>query len=269
MVDDISKKMECASAPLIDAADFEKWILHEDEHLLVMDKPGWVVCHPSKNGPRSSLVGAARLHTGLDTLHLISRLDRETSGLVLLAKHKAAARTYQMALQERKVEKTYLALLEGELAEPITVNRRIARDGASPIHVKQAIRKSRTSQRALTHFEPLAAANGFTLAKIKPETGRKHQIRVHAQGLGHSIIGDKIYGPDENLYLQFIETGWTPNMKSRLHLPRQALHATKIIFQLPQPNGHKIFSSPFPQDWISFCHQRMGLDSQTLTDLTP
>ncbi len=263
--------MEGTSAPLIDGADFEKWILREDDDLLVMDKPGWVVCHPSKNGPRSSLVGAARLHTGLETLHLISRLDRETSGLVLLAKHKAAARTYQMALQERKVEKSYLALLEGELAEPVTVNRRIARDGASPVYVKQAIRKSRTSQRAVTHFEPLAASNGFTLARVKPETGRKHQIRVHAQWLGHSIVGDKIYGPDENYYLQFIENGWTPDMKESLRLPRQALHASQIIFQLPEPNGHneQKFSAPFPQDWINFCHERMGLDTQTLTKLTP
>ncbi len=263
MVDTV--KMEGSSAPLIELEEFKQWILDEDEDLLVMDKPGWVVCHPSKDGPMSSLVGAARIYSGLDVLHLVSRLDRETSGLVLLAKNKAAARIFQMAFQERKVEKRYLALLQGELAEPVIVYKHIARDGASPVYVKQAVRKSRTSKRAVTQFEPLAASNGFTLAKVRPETGRKHQIRVHAQWLGHSIVGDKIYGPDENHYLEFIENGWSVEMEESLLLPRQALHAAQITFQLP--DGEKKFSAPFPEDWKTFCRDRMGLKENYLVNI--
>lgn len=258
-------KMEGDSAPLIEMEEFRGWILLDDEDLLVLDKPGWVVCHPSKNGPMSSLVGAARVFTGLDVLHLVSRLDRETSGLVLLAKNKGTARAFQMALQERKVEKNYLALMEGEMAEAVTVNRRLARDGASPVYVKQAIRKSRTSQRALTHFQPLAVVNGFTLAKVCPETGRKHQIRAHAQWLGHAIVGDKIYGPDENYYLQFIENGWTPEMGESLLLPRQALHARELTFHFY--DHERKFQAPFPKDMKSFCQKQMGLDSRTLENL--
>ena len=91
---------------LIDYDAFKSWIVVEDDAVLVVDKPGWVVCHPSKNGPLSSLVGVAKLHTGLETLHLVSRLDRETSGIVLFAKHRKAARELQMAFQERQVDKT-------------------------------------------------------------------------------------------------------------------------------------------------------------------
>src|SRR5580704_15287924 len=101
--------------PLIDPADFRSWILHEDEHLLVVNKPGDVVCHPSKAGPWSSLVGAAREYLGLPTMHLVFRLDRETSGVVVLAKDAATASRLQVAMQKRRVGKSYLAVLTGEL----------------------------------------------------------------------------------------------------------------------------------------------------------
>ena len=95
-------------APLVDLRELESWILSRDENLLTVSKPGWLVCHPSKRGPLSSLVGACKVLTGLDTLHLVSRLDRETSGAVILALNRQTARDYQMAIQAREVEKTYL-----------------------------------------------------------------------------------------------------------------------------------------------------------------
>ena len=115
-----------ASAPLVDLAELRSWILRDDDDLLVINKPGWLVCHPSKNGPLSSLVGAVRELTGAEKLHLVARLDRETSGLVVFAKRPAMARKYQMAIQNRIVRKVYLALLEGELGEPIRVEQSIA-----------------------------------------------------------------------------------------------------------------------------------------------
>ena len=100
---------------MITPGELASWVIHEDERLLAVDKPGDVVCHPSKHGPWSSLVGAAREHAGLDTVHLVFRLDRETSGVVVLAKDPQTARRLQTAMQERRVGKAYLAILTGEM----------------------------------------------------------------------------------------------------------------------------------------------------------
>lgn len=242
---------------LINLDDLKKWIILEDENLLVIDKPGWVVCHPSKNGPFSSLVGACREYTGLETLHLVSRLDRETSGVVILAKNKAWARRCQMAFEQRRVVKIYYAVLEGEMTETQTVNKQLARDNESEVYVKQTVRRSRTSRKALTAFTPLKAKCGYTLAKIVPTTGRKHQIRAHAQWLGYSLVGDKIYGPDDSLYLEFIEKGWTERLEGELHHYRQALHVAQLIIQ--DPDYELKFEAPFPQDLAEFCKDKMGL----------
>ena len=98
-------------APLVEFDDFKKWILYEDSDLLVLDKPGWLVCHPSKNGPWSSLVGSAKEYLKVDSIHLASRLDRETSGVVLLAKHRKAASHWQKGIEQKRVRGGYLAFL--------------------------------------------------------------------------------------------------------------------------------------------------------------
>lgn len=238
---------------LIDPGELAEWILHEDDDLLIINKPGGLVCHPSKNGPWSSLVGACRERLGLAVVHLVHRLDRETSGLVVLAKHRKAARITQMAFQNRQVEKTYLGILEGDLSEPVQVDRKLARDMDSPVYVKQTVRDSRSAQTARTRFEPLARSDGFTLAAITPLTGRKHQIRAHAAWLDAPLVGDKIYGPDDRLYLEFIEHGWTPNLAAALRLPRQALHAWRLRFTAPEYEAS--FTAPPPVDLATFCRE--------------
>ena len=120
-------------APLVDPNDFPDWIIREDDDLLIVNKPGWLVCHPSKNGPMSSLVGVVREHTGSEKLHLVARLDRETSGLVIFAKRPAVARKFQMAIQNRIVKKAYLAILEGEMSESVHVDESIARRRGGPV----------------------------------------------------------------------------------------------------------------------------------------
>ena len=104
---------EGKNSPLIDPNSFPNWIIYEDEHILVLDKPGWLVCHPSKNGPWSSLVGAAKEYLGVESIHLASRLDRETSGVVLLAKHRGAASRWQKGIEKKTVRRSYLTILEG------------------------------------------------------------------------------------------------------------------------------------------------------------
>ncbi|CAI8265039.1 MAG: Ribosomal large subunit pseudouridine synthase D [Opitutia bacterium UBA7350] len=245
-------------APLIDPDALLGWILQEDEDLLVVNKPGWLVCHPSKNGPWSSLVGAVREYLQLDKLHLVARLDRETSGLVIFARRRAVARQYQMAIQDRRVLKSYYAILEGELKEKVIVDKAIGRrKSGGPVYIKNEVRLHGGGQDALTEFEPVACGGGYTLTRVKPHTGRKHQIRVHAEYIGHRVIGDKLYGPDEHLYLEFIEHGFTEQLANALPLARQALHCYEYIFQFPE--GEQRYIAPLTQDLQDFVRDRMHL----------
>jgi 23S rRNA pseudouridine1911/1915/1917 synthase len=268
-------------ARLIAPEDFRAWVIHEDERLLVIDKPGDVVCHPSKHGPRSSLVGAAREHAGLETIHLVFRLDRETSGIVVLAKDARMAARLQTAMQDRRVGKGYLAILTGRLAAPVRVDQPLGDDTGSPVFIKTAVVAD--GRPAVTLFEPMAVRAGepvagavdeanpttgvgtgvafgsagtaagaeFTLVRVVTETGRKHQIRAHAQWLGHPLVGDKIYGPDARCYLEFIDRGWTPDLAAKLLLPRQALHCARI--DLRTAGIPAVFTAPFPADLRAFC----------------
>ncbi|MGB0412887.1 MAG: RluA family pseudouridine synthase [Coraliomargarita sp.] len=251
-----------AEAPLVDLDEMKEWIVREDGDLLVINKPGWLVCHPSKNGPLSSLVGAVREYTGAEKLHLVARLDRETSGLIVFAKRPAMARKYQMAIQNRIVKKTYLAILEGDLKEAIRVDQSIARRREGLVHVKNEVSYVRGAQSAITEFSPIATGGGYTLAKVEPETGRKHQIRVHAEWLDHKVVGDKIYGPDESLYIDFIENGWNKRLAEALPLKRQALHCYQYTFDFP---GEPVtLTAPLRQDMRQFCETTMGLKLDAL-----
>jgi 23S rRNA pseudouridine1911/1915/1917 synthase len=252
-------------APLVDPAEFPSWIVEEDDDLLVINKPGWLVCHPSKNGPFSSLVGVVREVTGASKLHLVARLDRETSGLILFAKRSAVARKFQMAVQNRTVEKTYLALLEGEMEAAQTVSAAIARRRGGPVIVKSEVSADRTAKDATTGFFPLLRRAGYTLCRIEPITGRKHQIRVHAEHLRFPIVGDKIYGPDETLYIEFIEHGWTQRLEAALPMRRQALHCFAYNFHFSD-GTHRRFTADLPADFRSFCDDSMGVSGDELNE---
>ncbi|MCC5835242.1 MAG: RluA family pseudouridine synthase [Opitutales bacterium] len=245
-----------SEAPLVDMADFPSWILLEDEHLLVINKPGWLVCHPSKNGPFSSLVGAAREWCGVDRLHLVSRLDRETSGLVVLAKNALWARELQVALAQRRVSKCYRAILQGEMSEKQVVDAGLASDRNSEIVVRQKVTFGRIGKSAVTEFHPLRVCNGHTLVEVVPVSGRKHQIRAHAEWLGHCVVADKLYGPDEQLYLEFVNHGWTERHGELLPMRRQALHALSMTFDLKA--GPLTFTAPVPADMRDCWKQLTG-----------
>ncbi|ATC62547.1 RNA pseudouridine synthase [Nibricoccus aquaticus] len=245
----------------IDAAELARWVLHVDKRVIVINKSGELPCHPSKDGPWSSLAGAVREYFGEAAAHLVFRLDRETSGAVVFARDPATARKLQMAAQERRYGKTYLAILTGELAEAVVVDQPIGDDHDSAVAIKsKVVASAAKGQTAATRFEPVARGGGFTLARVTTETGRKHQIRVHAQWLGHWLVGDKIYGPDAQLFLDFVEHGWTAGMAERLFLRRQALHCSEI--DLRQAGVEQVFRAPLPEDLRAFCRERMGLSDE-------
>ncbi|MGB0370017.1 MAG: RluA family pseudouridine synthase [Opitutales bacterium] len=241
------------TAPLVNPEELETWILHEDERILVLNKPGWLVCHPSKNGPWSSLVGALREARNLDQVHLVARLDRETSGLVILAKDSGMSSILQTAMAKRVVKKHYHAILEGTLpvgiGERHTVDIPLVNDRKSLVHVKCKAQKGQQGSKAISHFTPIEEATGHTLVHVNIETGRKHQIRAHAEWLENRVVGDKIYGPDALWFIKFTETGWTPEMAEALTHPRQALHCSRMTFNLEGQDPLE-FSAPFPSDYL-------------------
>ncbi|MBA4136452.1 MAG: hypothetical protein C0518_03960 [Opitutus sp.] len=248
-----------AQAPLVNPAELPGWVRFEDETLLVIDKPGWLVVHPSKSGPWSSLAGALREGLGLQTIRFVYRLDRETSGVIILAKAEATGARLQKAMSKRLVGKAYVALLEGELTESVTVDRALGPDPTANVTVKQRVVESGSAgaQEAVTVFCPLVARNGYTLAGIELHTGRKHQIRAHAEWLGRRVVGDKLYGPDPSLYLEFATRGWTARHSALLATTRQALHCAAI--DLRRAGVDAVFTAQWPADLAQFTGRAMRL----------
>tara|TARA_B110000008_G_C16974256_1_gene565207 strand:+ start:733 stop:1560 length:828 start_codon:yes stop_codon:yes gene_type:complete len=242
-------------APLINEEILRSSIIFEDDDIVVVNKPGWFVCHPSKRGPWSSLVGATRELLGLDTIFLVGRLDRETSGVVLMAKNQAAGRIWQKALEQKQVKRTYLAIVEGELNEEVQVAGFVGNDPDSKVFVKQRVTaKSRTSKKAETRFFPLYCGQGYTFVSVVTKTGRKHQIRLHAQSIGFPLVGEKLYGHDESYYLNFCESGWNSSWMDELGMDRQALHARRFGYL----DKDEIFEAEIPSDLMSFLENRMN-----------
>jgi 23S rRNA pseudouridine1911/1915/1917 synthase len=235
---------------MIAPEELEQWVVSNDERFLVVNKPGMVVCHPSKRGPWSSLVGAAREYLGVERLHMPFRLDRETSGVVVFVKHQDLASQLQRAVMQRRFSKAYLAVLEGTLPSAATVNQPIGRAENARVWLRQAVRADGAASE--TFFEPMRHGGGRTLVRVVPTTGRLHQIRVHAAWLGHPVTGDKLYGPDEGLFLEFIRDGFTERLARALPLPRLALHALEVRFDA---GDEYVFRAPMAGDLADFCRQ--------------
>ena len=142
--------------------------------------------------------------------------------------------------------------MTGELTGPVTVDQPLGDDEGSVVYFKAGVRPD--GRPSVTHFTPLSVEGGFTLARVVTETGRMHQIRAHAQWLGHSLVGDKIYGPDDRCYLAYLDHGWTPALEEKLLLPRQALHCAEI--DLRKAGLDRVFSAPLPEDLRAFCAAR-------------
>jgi 23S rRNA pseudouridine1911/1915/1917 synthase len=229
---------------------------------LVVAKPPHLLSHPTRPDGKPSLLGWLQEQFPGEFVALVNRLDRETSGTVLVARSSEAASRLGSMTMRREIQKYYLALVSDRVeAEHGVIDAPIGRLGISeenPIWLRRGVippddPQGRKTAEARTEFWRLAPAAGSILAgepvsllRLQAHTGRLHQLRVHLAHIGHPVIGDKIYGPDPNLYLKFIAEGWTEEHQRVLGLPRHALHAHELRFPW---NGEELtFTAPLPED---------------------
>ena len=210
-------------------------VVYEDDHLLVVDKPAGVVVHPSAGHPTGTLSQAlaARGAAGGDPLRpgIVHRLDRDTSGLLVVAKSDEAHRALQDLIQKRELQREYAALVEGRPARSGTVDAPVGRDR---VDRKRISTRTDTPREARTHFEIEEELPRTSLLRVTLETGRTHQIRAHMAAIGHPVCGDSQYGGG--------------NSGRRLGLTRQFLHSRYLMFRHPVTGADIACESKLPVD---------------------
>ncbi|MCF7853271.1 MAG: RluA family pseudouridine synthase [Candidatus Pacebacteria bacterium] len=246
-----------AEPPVIERYD----ILYEDESLLVIDKPGNLPCHPAGRFFEHTLWALLRRDQGKETIRFVHRLDRETSGLVLVAQSAAAARNLGAQFEKGEVEKIYWVLVEGTFPNELCIEGNLIRDPGSAVRKKRTVAPHKPGREAAesyawTDFRRLESLGPLSLVEAKPRTGRFHQIRASLCAQGFPVVGDKLYGVDESMFIRFIEGSLSADDRTRLRMPRQALHARELRFRHPRTGETMHFEAPMPED------MKAGLDAK-------
>ncbi|MCM0582069.1 RluA family pseudouridine synthase [Weissella diestrammenae] len=227
-------------------------IIYEDDDLLVVNKPKGMVVHPSVGHENGTLVNALMYHTPLSQINgvfrpgIVHRIDKDTSGLLMVAKNDKAHEALSADLKEKKNLREYIALVHGEFKENSgTIKAPIGRSSSD--RKKQAVVPN--GREAVTHFKVLKRYVGYTLLSVKLETGRTHQIRVHMAYIGHPVAGDPLYGP-----------------KKTLPGNGQYLHAHTLGLTQPTSGKELIFEAPLPQDFNDVLADLEPYSNQTSED---
>lgn len=225
--EDASEQIEPVCLPLD--------IVYEDEDLMVVNKPADMPVHPSMNNHDNTLANAVAWYSRRNgrpfVYRCINRLDRNTTGLLIIAKHMLSAAVLYRQMRERRIHRTYLALVKGKLEEAGTVDLPIGRREGSAIE-RQV--DPEHGERAVTHYTPLQWGEGWTLVRCELETGRTHQIRVHMSYIGHPLPGDFLYCPGDR------------------SMDRQPLHSWKLSFVHPITGENMEFVQPLPEDMRAY-----------------
>lgn len=206
-------------------------VIYEDEHIIAVHKPADMPIHPSINNHENTLANAAAWYfkeQGIPfVFRCVNRLDRDTTGLVLLAKHQLSGCILSEAVKVRKIHREYIAVCQGIIDTPGTVDLPIGRVKGSAIMRCVDLEQG---EHAVTHYHPVASENNMTLLRIHLETGRTHQIRIHMDAIGHPLPGDYLYNPDYT------------------RINRQPLHSASLTFDHPITGEKMHLTAPVPED---------------------
>ena len=219
-------------------------VLEQTPNYLAVRKSGNIPCHPSGIFFKHTLWYVLKEQFQKE-IHIITRLDRETSGVILCAFDQETAAQMTKDMMSGAISKQYLAIVKGEFRKKIVAEGFLANDPDSEVHKKRKFFRTPQpeSESALTVLEPVAFDGTHSLVKAQPVTGRLHQIRATLCSLGFPLAGDKLYGVDDTLFLRFISDELTPEDREALILPGQALHALELEW-----NGKRFYAEP-PEKW--------------------
>ena len=219
-------------------------ILYQDEDVVVVDKPAGMVVHPAAGHASGTLVHALLYHVkdlsgigGEKRPGIVHRLDRGTSGVMVVAKHDAAHEELSRQFRDREVEKEYVALVCGEVQAGRRIDAPIGRD---PSNRKKMSARARRSREAVTRIIRAEKLRVLTLVQVAIHTGRTHQIRVHLSAIGHPIVGDPLYGG--------VHRRVPGDLRAVTHLERPFLHAARLVFKHPRDGRWMEFTSELPDD---------------------
>jgi 23S rRNA pseudouridine1911/1915/1917 synthase len=236
-------------------------VLYEDEHVLIVDKPPLMTVHPTARHYHHTLIRVLRTARPTEYLSLVHRLDRETSGLLIVARSTEADRAFKRLFEDRTnelssqtapdVTKTYLAITWGSPPSGL-VDRPLEPDPDNPLRVKMRIAATGNGMRSLTDVELLETRGGYALVRCALHTGRQHQIRVHLASMGCAVVGDKLYGPDERLLARAADGELDEADLARLELARHALHAHRYRLPHAMTGASLDVISPLPPDLQRF-----------------
>ncbi|MEZ6037702.1 MAG: RluA family pseudouridine synthase [Planctomycetota bacterium] len=231
-------------------------VLHRDDALVVVDKPAHLPVHADGPFQRHTLIALLRERLGDPELQLPHRLDRETSGVCLVARDKVVQAAIQQQFASSTVHKVYLAVVHGHVAAPFVADQPIGLSSQSEVKIRRSAATDATATRpARTRFTPLRHGPQHSLVQCEPETGRTHQIRVHLEAAGHPVLGDKLYGRADADYLAFVhrsKAGHDVRLgdPTRPDLPhRQLLHAWRISLTHPSTGEQVTYEAPLPEEF--------------------
>jgi 23S rRNA pseudouridine1911/1915/1917 synthase len=238
-------------------------LLHGDDHVRVFDKPPGMAMHATARYYFTTLARLLRERYPDDGLQICHRLDRETSGCVVVARGKAAATRLKMAFEQRRVEKTYLAIVHGvpdwderdvDLPLALAPPRHMNGPDRPAMQIRMQVTEGGLS--AQTHMRVLTRGRDVALVECHPRTGRQHQIRAHLAALGHPVVGDKLYAHGEETFVRYcdMEPGSMSDeeISAELGMVRQALHAARVTFPHPVTGEPVTVDSPLPEDMRAF-----------------
>lgn len=228
-------------------------VLHQDEALIVVDKPAGLPVHPSATYRRNTLTSLLSERWGEAAPHIAHRLDKETSGIVACSPPGPHEVRLKKQFEARTVGKVYLAIVRGAPEGPRTLSFPMRR-ATSGLHMCMEIHPD--GAEAITELEVIDQRADRALVRLTPKTGRQHQLRVHMAAIGHPILGDKLYGPGaQEIFLSVVEQGMTPEFLAVLGHHRHALHAHQLTITHPVSGERVRFESPLPADLVALLDQ--------------